>query len=209
MVSVKKFDPTGAVAGECELKDEVFASRIKTQAVYESVLRQLANKRRANPKTKTRSEVRGGGRKPWRQKGTGRARAGSIRSPLWRTGGVAMGPDGANHKQSLPRKVRRAALRSILTDKVRQGALSVIDPVNLEVPKTKSVIELLSKMEASTGKTLFILAERDAVFERSARNIPGVKTLHIATINPHDLLKHERVVLFEDAARKIEEVFAA
>ena len=209
MVSVKKYDPTGEATGECTLADAVFAARIYPQAVFESVLRQLANKRRANPKTKDRSEVRGGGKKPWRQKGTGRARAGSTRSPLWRTGGVAMGPDGRNYEQKLNRKVRRHAMRSILTDKVRQGLLSIIAPVHYEEPKTKKVLELLEKMEASGKKTLFILAGRDFAFEKSARNLPGVKALHLATMNPHDLLNHERVVLFEDAARKIEEVFSA
>ncbi|MBI3892838.1 MAG: 50S ribosomal protein L4 [Candidatus Wallbacteria bacterium] len=209
MVSVKKFDPTGAEAGEVTLQDSVFATRIAVQAVQEAVLRQLANKRRANPHTLDRSEVRGGGKKPWKQKGTGRARAGSTRGPLWRTGGVAMGPDFTNHYQALPRKVRRQALRSIFTDKVRDGKLSVIAPVTYETPKTKRVVALLEKLNLASTKTLFVLADRNENFEKSVRNLPRAKALLLSNINPHDLLNYERVVLFEDAARKIEEVFGA
>lgn len=208
MVSVQKFDATGGQAGEATLSDGVFGTRIRNQAVYETVLMQLSNKRTANPTTKDRSEVRGGGRKPWKQKGTGRARAGSIRSPLWRKGGVAMGPDFTNHTQRLPRKLRRVALRSILTDKVREGKLSVIAPIVYDAPKTKNVIALLAKLGFAGAKTVFVLGAKSENFERSVRNLPGVKTLSLSTINPHDLLNHERVVLFEDAARKIEEVFA-
>jgi large subunit ribosomal protein L4 len=208
MATVKKYDATGAAAGEVSLVDSVFAARIQTQSVQEAVLRQLANKRRANPTTLDRAEVRGGGRKPWKQKGTGRARAGSTRSPLWRTGGVAMGPDGHNHYMALPRKVRRAALRSILTDKLRQGKLSVISPVVWAAPKTKMAVELLQKLEVGEAKTLFVLAERNEVFQRSMRNLPQAKALVLSCLNAHDLLKYERVFLFEDAAKKIEEVFA-
>ncbi|MBI2944710.1 MAG: 50S ribosomal protein L4 [Candidatus Wallbacteria bacterium] len=207
MVSVKKFDNTGAAAGEATLADSVFAVEVNSQAVFASVLRQLGNKRRANPTTKDRAEVRGGGKKPWKQKGTGRARAGSTRSPLWRKGGIAMGPDFRNHYQSLPRKVRRAALRSILADKVKNGQLSVIAPVSFDGPKTKSAVALLAKLEASGTKTLFVLADRNENFERSVRNLPTAKALVLSNINPHDLLNFERVILFEDAARKIEEVF--
>ena len=208
MATVKKYDATGAAAGEISLGDSVFAARIQIQSVQEAVLRQLANKRRANPTTLDRAEVRGGGKKPWKQKGTGRARAGSTRSPLWRTGGVAMGPDGHNHYMGLPRKVRRAALRSILTDKLRQGKLGVISPVVWAAPKTKMAVELLQKLEVGEAKTLFVLAERNDVFQRSMRNLPQAKAVIFSCINAHDLLKYERVFLFEDAAKKIEEVFA-
>ncbi|MBI4871818.1 MAG: 50S ribosomal protein L4 [Candidatus Riflebacteria bacterium] len=208
MATVTKYDASGARAGEIALGDAVFAARIMPQSVYESVLRQLANRRHANPTTKDRAEVRGGGRKPWKQKGTGRARAGSTRSPLWRTGGVAMGPDGRNYQQSLPRKVRRAALRSILTDKVRQGKLGVISPVVLEAPRTRKVVELLEKLEVGQARTLFVLAERNDNFQKSVRNLTTAKALVLSCINAHDLLNYERIFLFEDAAKKIEEVFA-
>lgn len=213
MVSVYKWDDKGQRTGEFSLEDQVFGARIKTVTVGDAVIRQLANRRRAHANTKDRTEIRGGGRKPWRQKGTGRARAGSIRSPVWRGGAVAMGPRGeANFVKDMPRKARRAALRSILSSKARNGLLSVISAINLEKPKTQLVVDLvgtiLKNMEAPNDKILFVLPGRDENFERSVRNIPTVKALLCGNLNPHDLLYYDRLVLFEGAVPKITEVLA-
>jgi large subunit ribosomal protein L4 len=207
MVNVSKWDEKGNKAGEVGLDDAIFAGRINTNLVGDAVIRQLSNRRRALANTKDRTEVRGGGRKPWRQKGTGRARAGSIRSPLWRGGAVAMGPSGAaNYKLDMPRKARRASIRSILSDKVRHGQVSVLAPLTLEKPHTKTLVELISKMEFGESRVLFVLPQRDANFEKSVRNIPTAKALLCSNLNPHDLLHFEKLVIVEGALAKIAEV---
>ena len=209
MVTVNKWDEKGQKAGEISLEDSVFAARIKPVTVGDSLVRQLANRRRARANTKDRSEIRGGGRKPWRQKGTGRARVGSIRSPVWRGGAVAMGPRGEmNYQQDMPKKARRAAIRSILSSKVRGKALSVIAAVRLESPKTKTVVDLIESMQLAGRKVLFILPERDQNFERSVRNLPTAKALLCTNLNPHDLLYYDNLVLFEGAVKKIMEVLS-
>ena len=166
---------------------------------------QLSNKRRSNASTKTRSEVAGGGRKPWKQKGTGRARAGSTSSPVWVGGGVAHGPTGKNHTKKMPKKVRRLALRSILTDKARGGGLIVIEDLTLESKRTKDAVAIIKNL-GGADKVLFIEAERVEGLELSTRNIPGVKTLIYKNLNPHDLINHSTVVVLESALSKIEEV---
>lgn len=209
MAKALKFDAEGRKAGEVDLDPRVFEARILEQAVFESVLRQLANKRRARPKTKTRSEVRGGGRKPWRQKGTGRARAGSTRSGLWRGGGIILGPDGRqNHTYGLPKKVRRGALRSILTQRARTGQVKVLEAPTYEAPKTKQIVSLLANMELTEAKVLFIMDEREPNFERSVRNLPHAKALPAGLLNPHDLLKYQELVFFEKAVPTVVEVLA-
>lgn len=206
MASVTKYDSKGASSGQFNLEDGVFGDRIKVVTAQEALLRQLSNRRRALAKAKDRSEVRGGGKKPWRQKGTGRARAGSSRSPLWVGGGVAMGPRGnANYTLDMPRKARRAAIRSLLTKRTRGGDIAVIADVALERPKTKSIVELLTKMELGGKKVLFVIPQRDYNFECSVRNLPNVKALIYSNLNPHDLMFHDKVVVFEGAVSKLTE----
>jgi len=203
-MEVTKFDKTGKEVGKVELNPAIFDVEINYEAASEYLLLQLSNRRSANPTTLTRSQVRGGGRKPWRQKGTGRARAGTKNSPLWVGGGVAHGPDGKNHKKSMPRKVRRQAMRSILTQRARSGGIAVIEDLNPEAPKTKELAGVVENLGAE--KVLFIQPERVENLELSVRNLPGVKTLLYSNMNPHDLLNYTRVVFLESALPSIEEV---
>jgi len=207
MLKLNKFDAAGKQAGEIEVNDSVFAAPIKKQAVHEALLRQLSNKRCAHAKTRGRSDLSGGSAKPWRQKGTGRARIGSLRSPLRRGGAVTFGPDGRdNFKMRLPRKVRRAALRSLLTAAVKDGRLAIIDDLRYEVPKTKNAISLLGQLEFDGQKVLFVIPERNENFEKSVRNIPKVKAILWSNLNPHDLLNFEQILMFEGAIAKVVEV---
>lgn len=203
MVQVKKFDKSGKESGTVDLNPAVFGCEVNYEAVKELLLLQLANKRRAKPKTKNRKNIRGGGRKPWKQKGTGRARHGSIRSPLWVGGAVAHGPDGKDHTKRMPRKVRRMAMRSILSDKASSGGLSVIEDLSFEVPKTKEAASLVTNI--GSQKVLFIQPERVESLELSTRNLQGVKTLLYSNLNPHDLMNYSQVVILESALPKIEE----
>ena len=204
-MEVLKFDKTGKESGKQQLNPAVFDVEVNYEAVKEYLLLQLSNKRRSNASTKTRSEVAGGGRKPWKQKGTGRARAGSTSSPVWVGGGVAHGPTGKNHTKKMPKKVRRLALRSILTDKARGGGLVVIEDLTLESKRTKDAVAIIKNL-GGADKVLFIEAERVEGLELSTRNIPGVKTLIYKNLNPHDLINHSTVVVLESALSKIEEV---
>lgn len=209
MVTVNKLDEKGNQSGSFGLEDAVFGARVRVVTVGDALVRQLANKRKAHANTKDRTEIHGGGRKPWRQKGTGRARAGSIRSPLWKGGAVAMGPRGeANYTKDMPRKARRAAIKSLLSSKTRKGLVSVMASLVLTAPRTKSVIEILKNMDLGSQKVLFVLADRDVNFEKSVRNIPAAKALLASNLNPHDLLNFDRVVLFEGAVQKITEGLA-
>jgi len=204
-MEVLKFDKTGKESGKQQLNPAVFDVEVNYEAVKEYLLLQLSNKRRSNASTKTRSEVAGGGRKPWKQKGTGRARAGSTSSPVWVGGGVAHGPTGKNHTKKMPKKVRRLALRSILTDKARGGGLIVIEDLTLESKRTKDAVAIIKNL-GGADKVLFIEPERVEGLELSTRNIPGVKTLVYKNLNPHDLINHSTVVVLESALSKIEEV---
>jgi large subunit ribosomal protein L4 len=168
----------------------------------------LNNSRRGTASTKTRAEVRGGGRKPWRQKGTGRARHGSIRSPIWRGGGVVFGPKPRNYRYLLPKKVRRAATRSALTSKLKQDQLIILDELRLEVPKTKEIVRVLTNL-GIRGKALLVSGGPDVNLYKSSRNIPGIKSVPAGQINVLDILQHERLVMTKDAVEKIEEVFAS
>lgn len=209
MVTVKKLDEKGNQAGSFGLEDAVFGARVRVVTVGDALIRQLSNKRKAHANTKDRTEIRGGGRKPWRQKGTGRARAGSVRSPLWKGGAVAMGPRGeANYVKDMPKKARRAAVRSLLSSKARKELVSVMAPLNLSAPKTKTVIDILKNMDLGSQRVLFVLPARDVNFEKSVRNIPAAKALLAANLNPHDLMNYDRVVLFEGAVQKITEVLS-
>lgn len=208
MPKVALYSQQGEQVGELELPGAIFAVKVNETAMHQAVLAFLANQRLATAKTKTRTEVRGGGRKPWRQKGTGRARHGSIRSPIWRGGGVVFGPTGQrNYKQALPKKIKRLALKSALTTKVNAGSLIVLDSLVMDAPKTKEMVSMLGKL--NTGrKTLLILAGPEENVVKSARNIPGVKTTHARQLNVYDILNTDNLVVTRDAVTQMEEVLA-
>lgn len=197
MAEVNNFKSDGTAAGKRSLPGEVFGARILVDAVQLSVLRQLANARKANPTTLTKGEVRGGGKKPYKQKGTGRARQGSTRNPQWRGGGRAHGPDGRDYTLHMNRRTRRQALASILTDLVKKERLSVLAPPAFDEPKTKNAVQLLDKMGFAGKKVLFVTPASEVAFAKSVRNIPRVKAIRSEFLNPHDLMSHEQVVLFE------------
>ncbi len=208
MPKVAVYDMTGAKTGEIELNDSVFGVEINEAVVHQAVVMQLASQRHGTHATKTRSMVRGGGRKPWKQKGTGRARAGSIRSPLWVGGGVAFGPHPRSYKFSMPRKVRRLAIKSALTAKVNDGGLLIVEDINFAAPKTKDVVKFLGNFEASDNKALIITVDQNDNVVKSSRNIPGVKAINTMGLNVFDLLHHDKVLVTKDAVAKIEEVLA-
>lgn len=197
----------GEQVGEIELSDAVFGQPVNEAVLHEVVVMQLANRRRGTHDTKVRSEVRGGGRKPWRQKGTGRARHGTIRSPIWRGGGIVFGPHPRDYSYRVPKKVKRLALKSALSAKAGAGQVLILDKLDLSAPKTKEIIRLLNNLKANEG-ALVITAEKDANVEKSARNIPGVKSLEARQLNVYDLLGHAHLVITRDAVARVEEVFA-
>lgn len=192
--------------GEVELNEKLFAAPVRTDLMHEVVLMYLAGQRRGTHKVKGRSEVSGGGRKPWRQKGTGRARQGSIRAPQWKGGGVVFGPTPRSYQYKLTKKVRRAALYSALTSKIDEGKVIVLDQLNLSDIKTKHMVALLKRFELN--KALLVDAEKNENVWLSARNIPGIKYVPANGVNVYDLLRHEHLVLTKDAVAKVEEVFA-
>lgn len=198
MAAVTLFDAAGAKAGSKDLPDEVFGTPVYRALIQQSVLRQLGNARRANPSTLTKGDVRGGGRKPWRQKGTGRARQGSTRNPHWRGGGVAHGPDGRDYSRKMNRKARRKAMASLLSDLVKSEKLSVIQAPKFEAPKTKQAVALIEALGFAQEKVLFVVPSSELEnFERSVKNLPRAKTLKSNLLNPHDLMSHTKVVLVE------------
>ena len=195
----------GEQVGEIELKETVFAAPIRRGLMHQALLRQLANARLGTHKTKTRGEVRGGGRKPWRQKGTGRARQGSIRAPHWVGGGTVFGPRPRKYTKRMPKKMHRAALRSALSAKAGAGQILVVDKLEMEAPKTKAMIQTLNALGLDGQSVLLVLPERNMAVERSARNLPKTKTLLSGYINVRDLLGHDVVVLAKDAVDHIHE----
>lgn len=187
---------------EIDLDDKIFGAKVDKNLFHEVVKMQLANRRGGNACTKTRSEVSGGGRKPWRQKGTGRARAGSTRSPLWVGGGVVFGPKPRDYSYSLPKKVRRAALKSALSLKVKEGKLLIVENLNLEEIKTKAFVSLLKRLAVEDA----LIVDSDNVnLERSARNLHTVKVLRPEGLNVYDILKYEYLLLTKQSAEKIQE----
>lgn len=208
MPQVAKYNITGDQIGDIDLNDNIFAEDINEPVVHKAVNAQLAAKRRGTSSTKTRSEVRGGGRKPWRQKGTGRARHGSIRSPLWVGGGITFGPKPRSYKKKISKKVKKLALRSILTDKVNNDSLLIVDELELPEIKTKKVVELLQNFDLKGKKVLIVLPEKNDNIYFSARNIPEVKTMVIDGINAYDLLNNECIIMPEKAIDKLKEVVA-
>jgi large subunit ribosomal protein L4 len=209
MPIVAVYDITGEKTGEMELNDSVFGVDVNESVLHQTVLMQLASQRLGTASTKTRGFVRGGGRKPWKQKGTGRARSGSIRSPLWVGGGTTFGPQPRSYAFRMPRKQRRLAIKSALTAKLQDGELIVLDSINFEVPKTKSILKLMSDFNVAEKKVLIVTAEMLENVEKSARNITGVKAIPAAnSLNVYDLLYHDKVFVTKEAITRIEEVLA-
>ncbi len=206
MPSLALYNCDGEQVGEVEVQEGLFAVPLKKGALYQTAVSQAARKRQGTSATRDRSEVKGGGAKPWSQKGTGRARHGSIRSPIWVGGGVVFGPHPRDYGFSVPKKVRRTALRSALSAKVREGLLLVVDDLAIHEPKTKAMVRLLENLKASRS-ALVVTAEPDQNVIKSARNLPRVKTITARQLNVLDLLSYDYVVMTSEALQKVEEVF--
>ncbi|MFX0548468.1 50S ribosomal protein L4 [Hathewaya histolytica] len=206
MPTIAVYNKEAQKVGEVQLNDNVFGIEVNNEVMHQVVVAQLANKRQGTQSAKTRSEVRGGGIKPWRQKGTGRARQGSIRAPQWIHGGVVFAPKPRDYRMAVPKKVRRLALKSALSSKVLENNLVVLESLELEAPKTKLVTEMLKAFEAK--KTLILTENNNENVYKSARNIQGVEVLPVNNINVYDLLKYEKVMVTKGAVNKIEEVYA-
>ena len=205
MPNISLFNSEGKEIGQMDLKPDIFDVEVNTHSIYLALKRQMANARSGCASTKTRGEVRGGGKKPWRQKGTGRARHGSRRSPIWKGGGVVFGPKPRDYSLDLPRKVRRLAIKSALTSKMRDGRFRVIDGISFEEPKTRRMVEIL-KSHNLTEKTLIVTAGRDENLEKSVRNLPYAKLILASNLNVHDILTYSNLVFTKDAVEAIEEV---
>ena len=206
MLKVDVLDMKGKKVKDIELNENVFGVDVNDIVVHTAFVNYLANQRQGTGSTKTRAEVRGGGRKPWRQKGTGRARQGSIRAPQWMKGGIALGPKPRSYKYAIPKKMRKLALKSVLTSKVEEKELIVVDKLELKEIKTKEMVKVLNNL--NTKKALIVLSEKNLNVQASARNIENVKTTLVNTINVFDLLKYDNLVVTEDAIKKLEEVYA-
>ena len=207
MPKVDVYDIKGKKVSDIELADSVFGIEPNENIVHAVLVNYLANQRQGTQSTKTRAEVRGGGKKPWRQKGTGRARQGSIRAPQWIKGGIALGPKPRSYKYTVNKKERRLAIKSILSSKVLEKELTVVDKLELAEIKTKTMVKALSDLKVE-GTTLIILPEQNKNVLMSARNIEGVKTILINNINVFDLLKYNKLVLPLETVKKLEEVYA-
>lgn len=207
MPKVSLYDITGSQVGDVELSDAVFGAEVNNHVMYEAVKNYLANQRQGTQSAKTKADVRGGGKKPWRQKGTGRARQGSIRAPQWKGGGVVFAPKPRDYSYSIPKKVKRLALKSALSSKVRDQEIIVVDKLSLDQPKTKEMVKVLKALN-SGKKTLIVIPERDENVIRAAANIPGIKTVYVNTINVYDILNCDSFLITKDAVNKVEEVYA-
>ena len=209
MPIVAVYDIAGTKISDMELNDSVFGVDVNESLVHQAVVMQMASQRLGTASTKTRGFVRGGGKKPWKQKGTGRARAGSIRSPLWVGGGTTFGPHPRSYAFSMPRKQRRLAIKCALTSKLQDGELVILDAIDFETPKTKSVLKLMSDFNVANKKILIVTADMLENVEKSARNIPGVKAIPAAnSLNIYDILYHDKVFVTKEAITRIEEVLA-
>ena len=206
MPKVGLFNKEGKQVGDIELNEAVFGAEVNESAVHQVVVAQLANKTQGTQSAKTRAEVRGGGIKPWRQKGTGRARQGSIRAPQWIKGGIVFAPKPRDYRMSVPKSMRKVAMVSALSSKVADNELVVLDELKFDSIKTKQMVAVLNALELN--KTLVITAESDENVFKSARNIQGVCVMPVNNINVYDLLKYNKVVMTKDAVLKIEEVYA-
>lgn len=206
MPKVALYNMDAQQVGEIELSDAVFGVDVNAEVMHQVVKMQLANKRQGTQSALTRAEVSGGGIKPWRQKGTGRARQGSIRAPQWIHGGIVFAPKPRDYSYTLPKKLKRVALKSALSSKVASNEIVVLDQLELDAPKTKTIVEMLKKFDAK--KTLIVTTESNEVVYKSARNIAGVQVLPVNNLNVYDILKYEKFIITKDAAQKVEEVYA-
>ena len=207
MPTVAVYDIANKQVGDIELKESIFCVEMNAGLVHQAVVMQLASQRLGNHATKTRSMVRGGGRKPWKQKGTGRARSGSTRSPIWVGGGTVFGPSPRSYAFSMPRKQRRLAIMCALSDKVANGEIVVLDSINFDAPKTKEVVKMLESFSVD-NKALIVTADYAENVDKSSRNIPGVKTINTIGLNVFDILNADKLFITKDAIARIEEVYA-
>lgn len=207
MPKVALYNVQGSQVGEIELNDAVFGIEPNESVVHEAVVMQMASWRQGTHCTKSRGEVRGGGRKPWKQKGTGRARVGTIRSPLWRGGAIVFGPKPRSYSYSIPKKKRRLALKSVLSSKVMDNDIIVLDALNFDAPKTKEMVKVLDALNVDK-KALIVTADLDENVAKSARNIKGMTPVAASGINVYDLLNHNKLIITKDAIAKVEEVLA-
>lgn len=208
MPSVKVWKIDGSDAGNIELRDEVFGIEANESAIHQVVVAQLAANRQGTQSALTRAEVRGGGKKPWRQKGTGRARHGSIREPQWKGGGVVFAPKPRSYRAKVNRKMKQLAMRSALSAKVAEKELVVVEEWNLVAPKTKEMVKALNNIKVEDAKALIVTPEVEEAVVRSAGNLPNVKTTFVGEINVYDIMNCEKLVLTKDAVKKLEEVYA-
>lgn len=206
MPTVSTYDMTGKQTGTMELSADIFGIKPNATVLHSVVVNYLANQRQGTQSTLTRAEVRGGGKKPWRQKGTGHARQGSTRAPQWTHGGIAFGPKPRSYSYVLPKKMRRLAMKSAFSSKVEAGEMLVLDEMSMNEIKTKTVATMLKALEADR-KVLLVLPEKDEKVIRSARNIPGVKTALVNTLNVYDILNADKFIVVKDAVAKLEEVY--
>jgi len=207
MPKVALYNIEGNQVGEIELRDDVFGVEVNESVLHQVVRAQLANKRQGTQSALTRAEVRGGGIKPWRQKGTGRARQGSIRAPQWTKGGIVFAPKPRDYHIDVPKKVKRLALKSALSSKVAENNIIVLDSLELAQAKTKEMVKVLKNLNLNE-KVLVVLPEKNEVVERASRNLPGVKTLLVNTLNVLDILNYDKFIITQEAAKKVEEVYA-
>jgi len=206
MPTVPVFNTQGSQVGEIALNDEIFGVKVNKALLHQAVVMQLASRRLGTAAVKNRSAVRGGGKKPWRQKGTGQARHGTRRSPIWRGGGIVFGPQPRSYSYSLPKKARRQALKSALSAKVEAGELVIVDALSMEQPKTKIMAGILGNLKIS--KALIVIGIAQENIEKSARNIPGVMAMATTGLNVYDILAHTHLVITKEALSKVEEAFA-
>ena len=207
MPKIDVYDIEGKKVNDVELNEDIFGIIPNEELVHSVIVNYLANQRQGTQSTKTRAEVRGGGKKPWRQKGTGRARQGSIRAPHWVGGGIALGPKPRSYSYKLNKKERRLAIKSCLSSKVIENELTVVDKFEFNAIKTKEVAKMLNSLKLE-GKTLILLPEKNEIIQKSARNIKGVKTLSVNTINAYDLVNYKNLVVTLDTVKRLEEVYA-
>lgn len=206
MPTVGLYSREGQKVGDISLNEKVFGADVNTYAMHQVVVAQLANKRQGTQSAKTRAEVSGGGIKPWRQKGTGRARHGSTRSPQWYHGGVVFAPKPRSYRTSVPKSMRRVAMKSALSSKVRDNEIIVLDELSFDAPKTKEAVKMLNAFEAK--KALVVVSESNENIYKSIRNIEGSSVIPVNNLNVYDILKYEKFIITKDAVSKIEEVYA-
>ena len=206
MPKVALYNMNAEKVSDIELSDAVFGIEVNCEVMHQVVKMQLANKRQGTQSALTRAEVSGGGIKPWKQKGTGRARQGSTRSPQWTHGGIVFAPKPRDYSYTVPKKIKRLALKSALSSKVVDNDLIVLDELKLEAPKTKTIAEMLNKFDAK--KTLIVVKDTDDIIYKSVRNIEGAKVLALNNLNVYDILKYQKFIITKDAAEKVEEVYA-